>query len=355
MPIKNIFSPFAQKYLLRKKYLYGKSDGIRLLHHTDLNWHWGVRDDQVYSEIKRDYEKLIQTRFEPYSIDGKCVVECQPIWDMANCMSDPKRGEEIQIRRKIQNSNFVEGKDPLTCRRWRMEHWAYYAPAHTSKVDRYGIHLTKRGIAQLAHQVHQLCPKEPLEIIQLAAAYKLYTHEMCHAWIEEICCLLDFSGGETASKLARRYTQTHKRYHGYIFMEEAICNTAAYGSLQNFLSNPAYDREPTMPTFTPKNILNAFKEVMRSQPAGYRDFQEINELPHQSETFIRNIGRLLVEIYWADCDGRNWEHSRSSHEISDVVGMFFGVDVHHFSHITLNTNSRWNSMWPGEPPLHIEN
>ena len=124
MTIKHIFSPFAQKYLLREGYLRGNRRGIRLLHDTDLNWHWGVRDDRVYSEIKRDYEELIQTRFEPYSIDRKCVVEPQPIWDMANRrsdskrseaiqMSDYKRSEETQIRIKDENSNFLEEKDPL--------------------------------------------------------------------------------------------------------------------------------------------------------------------------------------------------------------------------------------------------
>lgn len=356
MSSKNICSPFSQKYLLRKEYLVGKTDAsFRLLLDANLNWHWGVKDDPLYSEISRDFDKLIRTRFQPYSTDTQCVVISQPSWDMTSCMSDSARNDEIPISQESPRDDPVQEKDPLTCRKWRMEHWAYYSPAHTNKSDRYGIHLTKRGIAKLAHQVHQFCPEEPLEIIQLAAVYKLYAHEMCHAWIEDICCLIDFSECETGPKLARRYAQTQKRYHSYIFMEEAICNTAAYGWLRNFLFDSPGNRDPSMPPFNPQNILDAFEKCMRTQPKGYRNFLAINEQPHKSEIFVQNVCRLLGEIYGVDYYGSNWKHSHSYHEIAEAVGTFFGGCIApDCSHFHSHDKNRRDSLWAGRLPLHVE-
>lgn len=337
MPWGTIFSPFSQKYLLRERYLHDRTDGaLRLLIDANLNWHWGVKDDNLYAEISRDFQKLASPDFPLYSRETECIVKNQPSWNMNKCMNaDPENGES-QSRRAER----VEEVDrSIPCRRWRMEHAAYYSPAHTNKPDCYGIHLTKRGIANLAYQAHQLCPSEPLEIVQLAAVYKLYAHEMCHAWIEDICCLIDFSEGETGPRLARRYAKINQRYNGYIFMEEAICNTAAYGWLHNFLCDLTYGRDLTMPSFNPQNILNAFEQWMKSQPQGYRDFAVIKEPAHQSELFVQNICRLLVEVYELDRYGRHWDHSRPwhdrpPHELSEAVEVFFAghltPDCRHF-------------------------
>jgi hypothetical protein len=359
MPSKTIFSLFSQRYLLRRKQLVGKTAGHLRISDIDiddnLNSFWQVKNFHLYFEIRRDFDKLISTRFHPYSTDTQCVVGSQPSWNMRSCMSDSGRNDEMPINQESPRNDPVQEKDPLTCRKWRMEHWAYYSPAHTNKSDRYGIHLTKRGIAKLAHQGHQFCPEEPLEIVQLAAVYKLYAHEMCHAWIEDICCLIDFSECETAPKLARRYAQTQKRYHSYIFMEEAICNTAAYGWLKNFLFDSPNNRDPSMPPFNPQNILDAFEKCMRAQPPGYRDFLAIKELPYQSEIFVQNVCRLLVEVYGEDSHKRNGKHSHTCHKIAEAVGTFFGgciaLDCPSFhSH----DKNRWDSLWAGKLPLHIE-
>ena len=362
MPRSTIFSPFSQKYLLRERYLHDKTDGaLRLLIDANLNWHWGVKDDNLYVEIGRDFEKLASADFQLYSMETKCIVENQPSWDMGECMNAPPENGENQNSRAERDDDSAEEADiSMPCRKWRMERLAYYAPAHTNKPDRYGIHLTKRGIAKLAYQVHQLCPGEPLEIVQLAAVYKLFAHEMCHAWIEDICCLIDFSEGETAPRLARRYAKIQQRYKGYIFMEEAVCNTAAYGWLHNFLCDLTDGREPAMPSFNPQNILNAFEQWMRRQPQGYRDFLAIKEPPHQNEIFVQNICRLLVEVYGVDRYGchsnysRPW-HDRPLHEISEAVEVFFAghltPDCRHFHSRDAN---RRDTLWASEPPLHVE-
>jgi hypothetical protein len=348
----SIFSPFAQKYLLRKPYLPDRTGGVlRLFIDFDLNYHWDVKENNLYSEISRDFCELASADFQLYSTETECIVKNQPSWSLDECMNaDPEDGAER-----------IEEADRSTpCRRWRMENLAYYSPAHANKPDRYGIHLTKRGIAKLAYQVPQLCPSEPLEIVQLAAVYKLYVHEMCHAWIEDICCLIDFFGGETGPRLARRYAKINQRFNGYIFMEEAICNTAAYGWLRNFLGDTLSGRDDAMPSFNSQNILNAFAQWMRGQPQGYRDFAAIKEPPHRSELFVQNICRLLVEIYEADRFGGLWDHPQPWHA-RQLDGMSKAVEVFFAGHLTPDCRyfrsrnaDRSDAMWVGKPPSHVE-
>lgn len=342
MPRSTMFSPFAQKYLLKKAHLHDGDGAPRLLIDTDLTGYWGVRHDAMYVDIQTNFEELKTAEFEFYSTDSDCIVEQQPMWNM-------EQGWDKGDRTVPDRPD--EGRDADTatrCTEWRMEHLAYYSPAHTNNPDRYGIHLSKRGVAKLAEQVHQLCPQEPLETIQLASAYKLFAHEMCHAWIEDICCLIDFSAGETASDLERRYAKVHRKYNGYIFMEEAICNTAAYGWLHHFLFGKTYkEDEKSKPPFDPKIILNAFGQWMRKQPKGYRNFLAIDKPPHLSEQFVQNVGRLLIDLYGVN--------ERGSHDLSEAVGVFFdGHITPNFKHFHPHKPNSWDSLWVGGPPVHVE-
>lgn len=344
MPRSSLFSPFSKKYLLKKAYLRDGRGAPRLLIDTGLTWHWGVRHDEMYVDIQKNFEELKTAEFEFYSTDSDCIVEHQPMWGMEQSWDE---------RDRTAPDRPDEGRDADTdtskqCAKWRMEHLAYYSPAHTNSPGRYGIHLSKGGVAKLADQIHQICPQEPLEIIQLASAYKLFAHEMCHAWIEDICCLIDFSAGETASKLSRRYAKVHRKYNGYIFMEEAICNTAAYGWLHHFLFDATNkDDRKGIPPFDPQNVLNAFGQWMRRQPKGYRDFLAIDKPPHLSEQFVRNVCRLLVEVYGAN--EKHW------HETAEVVGVFFDGHIDpDFRHFHPRDSNRWDTLWVGEPPVHVE-
>ena len=70
-------------------------------------------------------------------------------------------------------------------------------------------------------------------------------------------------------------------------MEEALCNTAAYGYLYNLK--------------TVDNSCDEIKEEifswMRGQPEGYRNFKEIREEPGKSEHFYKLIGLVLKRCY----------------------------------------------------------
>lgn len=345
--IKKIFTPFAQKYLLKEGRLRDQGTLMRMLVDIHLGWLWSVRDDDFYAGIARNYEDLIQQPFELYAnksgdhID-KYIIEGQPTWDMSAPLEDFREDYPREEEAPFEES-------PLKRQGWRMEHLAWYSPAHMNPANRYGIHITRRGVAHVAQQVHALCPNEPLEIIQMTAAYKLYAHELCHAWIEDMACLFDFSQGERAANKQRNYAKTQARFNGYIFMEEAICNTAAYGWLKEFLGAPKgiIKKDKGLPNYNAQAILDAFAQWMRGQPKGYRDFAEIQEKPIESELFVQNVFRLLIEVYGI---GR---HGRYSHEVTEAIETFLGgrltPDGEHFHS---RSSSRWDSLWCSEPPIH---
>lgn len=337
--MNGIFSRFTQKYILRGNCLPDSAGAPRLAVDMDLNWHWAVKGDDLYVDIEKNFEKLVAEPFLPYSIDPCFSIKKQPFWDISEENED-EPGFSGWL-------NDDDGSAPP--QGWRKENLAYYVPAHTcGDTNNYGIHLTKRGIARLASEVHQLCPDEPIEIIQLASVYKLFVHEICHAWIENICCLVDFNNGEKRIEQDRRYSITNKNYNSYIFMEEAICNTAAHGFLHDFLHCEV--TRNNIPAFNPENIMKAFEQWMRGQPKGYRDFCPITSAPYKSSDFIRNILRLLVRVYGIDF----WHHQ----EIFEIVGDFFGCRCRLAPSgrfvIDFKENSCVSSLWREKPPLHVE-
>ncbi len=369
-----IFSPFSQKFILHKSNLNDQPQGKRQV--LDLAWdlsdHWLYKKDSLYinslqAEISRDYQDLIKEDFQLFSTQTDFINQNQACWDMHNI-----------FKVKAEQNKIDElPKDKSTA--WRMENLAYYAPAHTHSAEEYGIHLNKIGIAKFAQQVFEECSNQPLEIIQLSAIFKVFAHEMCHAWIEDICCLIDFAQGEQSVKLAdRRYSKTNQYYNSYIYMEESICNTAAYGALQSFLNGKdAAD----IPKYDSQVILSAFETCMRKQPQGYKDFLVIPDAPHKSQLFILNVCRLLVDIYACEDSNQNssnrldYKHTRC---ISEAVGLYFGWSIDYEECCDLfnetagqDSNpdfdkklkfwihpeniSPWNNMCLGKkPPLHIE-
>ena len=361
--VNRIFTPFAQKYLLKEGLLHdqGESMRMRIGIYTDLDWHWGVRYDDFYAGIARDYEKLIRQPFKLYACEsGEAsddhIIERQPTWDMNAPLDD---FDEDLLRRK--EAPFEES--PLKRRGWRMEHLAWYSPAHMNPAHRYGIHITRRGVAHVAQQVQALCPNEPLEIIQMAAVYKIYAHELCHAWIEDLACLFDFLQGERAVKKQRNYARTQARFNSYIFMEEAICNTAAYGWLREFLGVPrGIVREDIgLPRYNAQVILDAFTQWMRKQPRGYRDFLEIQKTPIRNELFVQNVFRLMIEVYGIV------HHGHREYEMVEAIGLFFSMCVdsggslhRHFAECLTSDgelfrshySKSWDGLWSSKPPIH---
>ncbi|MBV5311512.1 hypothetical protein [Chromatium okenii] len=360
-PKKAFFSPITQTYLLHQRN-FNTEECLSV--YSSLNTQWQALTNSnkttfLYDIKKENFEDLANSAVAFYASkhDG-CVVHSQPIWNLSERFKklgndrEDSIGEDNWNIEHHSNSTLPEENRPHPCRKWRMEMLAYYSPAHTNRRDAYGIHLTQRGIAKVAFQVHEQCSNEPLEIVVLATAYMLLAHEICHAWIEDLCCLFDFFDGENAPKSKRRYARINNRFNGYIFMEEAICNTAAYGFLYKHLTEHQENLMPlfktsTIPTFIPPfnadRILNAFENWMMKQPKGYKNFVAIQETPAQSELFIENMCRLLVEIYRVNHYSNGCNYPRCIREITQIINGFFG----------LKNQQCCDNLCSAQPPVYI--
>lgn len=247
------------------------------------------------------------------SDEDDCVVQDQPdgelldpemIEKLENEMELPR--EEISPKDAPQNSKSPEDaqKDPEKCKSWRMEKLAWYASAHRNEIRDYGIHIRVNGVAKTVQRLEEIIvanshlPQDK-KILIFAVFFKFYAHELCHAWVEDLCSLIDFIHEEKGHRGKRRYALTLDRFHAYIFLEEALCNTAAYGLLHDQLhaihDNKASGYSAATPDFDPDVILNAFEHLMRGQPNGYRDFKAIQQKPQESQIFKSNLCRLLQE------------------------------------------------------------
>ena len=347
-----VLSPFAQTFVLKERLLQ-RQESVAIRLDAGLSWHWRARHDNLAWEVLGQLDQLLKGRLRGYSEMGPCVVQKQPIWGMEECGREiwPRRtSENVSLDRRDSREEAPESTG--RCQHWRIEHWAYYCPAHIFDSSKYGIHLTKRGIAKLAQAIRRLCPDQPLEIILIAAMYKLFAHEMCHAWIEDICSLIDFAEGESTSKEDSRYARTQRRYNGYIFMEEAICNTAAYGWLGKFLGEQSDGGDANLPTFDARIVLDAFCSWMRNQPAGYKDFLCINDIPSKSEVFVRNVCRLLAEVYGYVLP---MTASGIRNPLAAAVATFFGghLDPVRFQFRSCDAH-RCIMLCRAEPPVHVE-
>lgn len=169
---------------------------------------------------------------------------------------------------------------------------AFYVPAHNLDCEEYGVHFLKPGIARLTDDIQRLCPDQPVEVLTMASIFLLLGHEVCHGWLEDLCCLMDFSSGTPNS--VRRYAEIQRRWTLPIRMEEALCNTAAWGWLYEFLN--ANDCQDT-PRYDRAKILGAFYRWLRCSPPGYRDFLPIRCAPTESTNFFANTCLLLEKVY----------------------------------------------------------
>jgi hypothetical protein len=341
MTIGTTFNLFAQKLLLNQGRIYGvPNDPLRLVLDCNLAWHWGVRDDKFIADIIKPELALSAQPFRLFDENSDCIVEDQPIWEISN-VGDAKSNRRRAVP---QPSPSIDSK--VECSQWRMERLAYYRPAHMSvqSPDSFGIHFSRLGVLSAIDSVHRLCPRQPREVVALATLYKIFAHEMCHAWIEDICAIMDFSEGNSPTITERRYVTTHERYHGYIFVEEALCNTATYGWLNTFFDVSVIDIEKkSIPAYDAATILQALSGWMKSQPKGYRDFYPITDCPCESDIFLTNLFRLLRDVY-----------GYHDHHISEAISAYFGVGMSPDGAVSSQQDfNRWNCPWIGEPPLHI--
>lgn len=354
----SLFAPFSKNYLpCRKSEPPGKS-ALPFCIDAGVGWHWHAG----WSDLAGYFGDLgdpSSANFPLYHLDGHQLAIDQPIWCLEDYLNAPLRRAPLECSPVSSSDASLSGNGLPEDFSWQpIERLAYYCAAHSVKRERYGIHLHRKGVARMSAEIHQKCPDEPLIIVQLAAVYSLLAHELCHAWIEDLCSVVDFLQGVDKSKAERRYSLTHRRHRGYILMEEALCNTAAYGWLHGFLQAP--DCMVGMPSFDPERILCAFEKWMRQQPLGYRDFVAINDAPVQSEIFVGNICRLLIQLYGVEevpekeRDVGEWVY-QMSHGLTEAVELFFGCEMKPaIGHVLMRKTSRHDALWAGAVPIRIE-
>lgn len=280
-----LLSPFAGKFLLPGRFARASGWGGCLPYYLDLskdlNWHLQFnRGNPVFTSLLVEWRRLAQE--SPPRLPPSRPAD-QPTWDLHE---DRDQKEEIFPDQEIpRRSN--GGLDLL----------AHYVPAHDQRPDEYGIHLLNVGIAHLADDISAACSGQPEEAIVMSALFPLAAHEYCHAYIEDLCCLVDFATGRTATPIQdRRYVNARLKYGDCLFMEEALCNTAAWGWLYEFL----HSGQHSVKKFNPGVMLKAFYAWMRNQPKGYCDFLAICTAPDRSNSFLKGIRRLLIEVYGFD-------------------------------------------------------
>lgn len=293
----NIVPPAQKALLLAEDETISVAYGGLSLH-RDFCWHWRHRSERFF-ELLHDVDSLARENFALFSEPSDCANQEQPVWNM-----DPNAGWEppsSDLRTPIER-----------CAGWRMELLAYYAPAsfNTTSKEKYGIHLTRKGIAKVVMDIEQRCPGQPREVILLVVIYLLFAHEASHAWIEDH--LSKQSGGIEA------YKRTQTAYHGYIKMEEALCNTWAFAFLKLFLVpwELMHHQIQCVMKYDRDQLIKAIFSWMREQPAGYRDFMVMDvtvdpfkkdSVNFRSEaTILIHLGRMLNHIYCINPFWKKW-------------------------------------------------
>lgn len=263
MPPSRLLTPFAEKFILpgnnavRARGWDGSLPYFLDLS-RDLRWHLQNNlHNPSFLALIEDLPTLAAQPL-PHRATSQSK-ELQPIWDLR------EQGEDERLY-----DGPVDGVENTG-----IENLAWYIPAHNLRGGEYGIHLLKRGIARLTSDIQNLCPDQPVEVLAMASIFLLLGHESCHAYVEDLCCLMDFSSGTPAAVPNRRHAQTQGRWGSCIHMEEALCNTAAWGWLYEFLHTDDCRDVP----FDCTVVSDAFYRWLHCSPPGYSDFLPICCIP----------------------------------------------------------------------------
>lgn len=339
MTTKQSFTPYAQKAILNESFLPDTVNGsissnLPLLIHAQIADFGSEAINKMIDDINNNLDQLARKMPNFYSEDCDCVINQQPFWNM----------EEPLVP---SSSNQPSNVSPQRCAEYNHEPLAYYAPAHNLQAGRYGIHILQEGVALVAQKIIEKCPKQPREKIILAAFYKLYAHEVAHGWIEDLVCLIDAATNEQALVENRAYKVTQRRYNSYIYMEEAICNTAAYGWLRHFL-----DGEEVLEA-NDLTLLEGFGAWMRKQPKGYGNFSSsIESVPYLSHMFIENVYLLLKYIYKPNA---NNQVAWSDTLIAKTISTYFGGQLSYDGKCWITTPYfQEQCLGSDNIPVHIE-
>lgn len=275
---------------------------------------------KAVDEIFDDFDRLLQIPLAEFASDCP-EIEDQPIWELGDrCFENFENGIRVRANEGGGEEEWIESRDRSHSR--PRELLAYYCPAHTNRIERYGIHILKAGVAKIAGKIRSSLSfnvsDELLKEIILLVIIKFTAHEHCHSVIEDLCTIVEFLTEESGDRFRRTYSKVNERYGSYLFMEEAICNSVAAGALDMAL-NPKDDQAATFVADEAQRteILHAFHQWMRNQPKGYRDFIIPASNPAYGDRAIReNIERLLIQVYG---------YRLSSSELRSIAETFFNA------------------------------
>lgn len=245
--------------------------GSNRLNGAKLEFEWRDKEIKKVAEVFKSYDPAPETENISNVKNPGDEIPDQPEWDL----------QEPEAERDHLNDN-PEDNDPNSV--WiQRDVIAWYCPASFHPSDKYGIYFDVAKVRRLGLRLNSYGGQEIQEDDWLIAAIiTCFWHEICHAWIEDICHLIDPNKRGSAV-----YRNTHYKYRGYIFMEEAICNTVALWMVQFFFKKHKAKAK----------IFESIQTFMRSQGRGYRSFCDCGQWPSNSDRVSANISKLLSRVY----------------------------------------------------------
>lgn len=239
----------------------------------------------------------------PVPVEGSFLTMLVTNWD--HLLANPHEkgiltSDRIEPKQQSRSSQLFDNKAQRTPRlQCSLGSIGYYSPAHFSVSKDYGIHISSGGLVKAAEEIHRHCSIESRDVVLAATCHFVYCHLVTHAWIEDICSMLDFQYGCVKKKADRRYTRAHVSIDELHMEEEALCDISAFGLLRQFLKQPGPEIQKSrkIPRFSGKRILDAFAEWRKAASGGMSKFTPATEPPNENPEFVRRLQNLLHDGY----------------------------------------------------------
>jgi hypothetical protein len=246
----------------------------------DLEFQWSYDRVLKIAEAFKAYDPAPPTEKINGVFDPRDIVPDQPVWDL-----NAKPGGKDEAREE-QDRKFSESRNEKSNHLgWRQrDPIAWYCPASFFPPEKYGIHFDAAKVRRLALNLEKHDPSASITQDEwlVAAIVKIFWHEICHGWVEDLCHLVESLNGEN------HYKEIQIKLTSYVFMEEALCNTVALWMLKFFFQSHKQ-----------KDVIFASViDFMKSQPKGYRDFRnDMPQWPGQSDWISKNLRKFMVKVY----------------------------------------------------------
>ena len=198
---------------------------------THLSFHYYDEGLPLNIAGENLFEKSEELLFDKIEIPS-LHLEWLSVW------KDENEGLPVKVNNHVQDE--IDMKPQYSDSFQPRDYLAFYRPAHiVNEVEDYGIFFIRdrmfRAVTELPQNRSWDGMDQKLkEKYRRLFFYKVFIHELCHAWVEDlvskVCIKNDVDIKDS------HYTTTLEKYKAYIPMEEALCNTAAYGYLYNLKS-----------------------------------------------------------------------------------------------------------------------